>query len=238
LHALLFAIVLKAATVIVWGDAIAPHPQDLVLVGVGTGVAVARIDAEHYAVVTAAHVARYGNPRIALYAHRGARPRVEMAALDPDGEDLAILIVRTETALPVVPLAQRNVQDGDRLTVVGHPYAQTWSVSHAWYEPRAAALTALQPLVTAHTDMWLCRGCDRGNSGSGIFDAAGRLQAVIYAAAPMPGYRHADERELRRDTYNPRIMRQVLAINAAEVRTLLRFAERSWRNKGHVTNKR
>lgn len=232
---MLFAIVLKAATVIVSGDAVAQHPQDLVLVGVGTGVAVARIDRDHYAVVTARHVARYGNPRVALYGHPRAHSKVELAVADPNGEDLAILIVRSHVHLPVVPLATHRVRTGALLKVVGHPYAQTWRVTHARYEQGAVLPSAeLRPLITHHTNLWICRGCDRGNSGSGIFNAHGRLQAVIYAAAPLPAYRRADERELRTDIYNPRIVRQVLAIDVAEVRSLLQFARESWRNKGHA----
>lgn len=233
MRALLFAIALKAATVIVSGDAVAQHPQDLVLVGVGTGVAVARIDATHYAVVTAAHVARYGNPHVALYGHRRAHAAVEMAVADPNGEDLAVLIVHSRVALPVVPLAQRDPSPGSLLNVVGHPYAQTWSVTHARFEQGVLTPSrSLQPLITRHTNIWICRGCDRGNSGSGIFDVNGRLDAVIYAAAPLPAYRRADERELRTDSYNPHIVRQVLAIDVAEVRALLRYAEAKWRNKG------
>lgn len=233
MHALLFAIALKAATVIVSGDAVAQHPQDLVLVGVGTGVAIARIDDTHYAVVTAAHVARYGDPHVALYGHRGAHAAVEIAVADPRGEDLAVLIVRSRVALPIVPLAQNDPQPRSILSVVGHPYAQTWSVTHALYEQGVITPSpSLRPLVTRHTNIWICRGCDRGNSGSGIFDAQGELEAVIYAAAPLPAYRRADERELRTDTYNPHIVRQVLAIDVAEVRAVLRYAEEQWRNKG------
>lgn len=236
---MLFAIALKAATLIVSGDAVAQHPQDLVLVGVGTGVAIARIDSEHYAVVTARHVARYGNPRVVLYGHPHAHSKVEMAVADPRGEDLAILIVRSRVHLPVVLLETQPVKTGALLKVVGHPYAQTWRVTRARYEQGAVAPSAvLRPLITRHTNLWICRGCDRGNSGSGIFDSHGSLQAVIYAAAPLPAYRRADERELRTDVYNPRIVRQVLAIDVAEVRSLLKFARASWHNKGHAPHVR
>jgi S1-C subfamily serine protease len=233
LLALLFASLLKAATLIVSGNVGASHPQDLVLVGVGTGVVIDRVDATHYAVVTAAHVARYGNPRLVIYDHPRAHSHVEMTMTDPRGEDLAILIVRSKTRLPVVPLAQHAPPLNARFKVVGHPYARTWTVTHARYEQGAVAPSnALRSLVTRHSTLWICRGCDRGNSGSGIYDSQGRLLAVIYAAAPLPAYRAADERELRTDSYDPRIVRQVLAIDVNEVRRALRTAERSWRNKG------
>lgn len=224
---------LKAATVIVSGSVGASNPQNLVLVGVGTGVIVDRVDATHYAVVTAAHVARYGNPHVALYGHPHAHSRVEMTALDPQGEDLAVLIVRSTARLPVIPLARRDPAAGETLEVVGHPYAHTWSVTHATYvqgEIRPSAL--LRPLVSTDSTLWICRGCDRGNSGSGIYDAQGHLTALIYAAAPLPAYRAADARELRTDTYDPRIVRQVLAVDAVALRRLLRSAEASWRKKG------
>lgn len=233
LLALLFTTLLKAATVIVSGSVGAPHPQDLVLVGVGTGVVVDRLDATHYAIVTAAHVARYGNPRVVMYDHARAHSRVELTMNDPRGEDLAVLILRSRTRLPVVRLARQAPPAGARLTVVGHPYARTWTVTHARYEQGAIAPSPLlRALVTRDSSLWICRGCDRGNSGSGIYDAQGRLTAVIYAAAPLPAYREADARELRTDIYDARIVRQVLAIDASEVRRVVDAAERAWRTAG------
>lgn len=232
MHALLLATLLKAATVIVSGQAVAQHPQYLELVGIGTGVAIAELDPGHYAVVTAGHVARYANPQLALFGHAHAHPRVEMSVGDPNGEDLAVLIVRSRVALPVAPLGSERPRVAALLDVVGHPYAQAWRVTHARYEQGAITPSrVLRPLVTRHTTVWICRGCDRGNSGSGIFDGEGRLHGVIYAAAPLPAYRAADERELRTDVYDPHIVRQVLAIDVCEVRSLLRYAEESWRNK-------
>jgi hypothetical protein len=228
------AILLKAATVIVSGHVGASAPQDVVWVGVGTGVVVDRIDAEHYAVVTAAHVARYGHPRVTLYGHRGARPQVQMRVVDRNGEDLAMLVVRSPLPLPVVRLAPQDPPVGARLQVVGHPYARMWSVNRATYGPAQAASKALRPLVTRDTTTWICRGCDRGNSGSGIYDAQERLVAVIYAAAPLPPYRRADERELHRDEYDPHIVRQVLAVDVREVRALLRETLTAWRQQRRV----
>lgn len=239
MHALVFATLLKAATVIVSGSVGASNPQNLVLVGVGTGVVVDRVDANHYAIVTAAHVARYGNPHVALYAHPRAHARVEMSMMDPRGEDVAVLIVRSAVRLPVVPLAQREPPGGAMLEVVGHPYAHTWTVTRARYvqgEIRPNML--LRPLLTRDSTLWICRGCDRGNSGSGIYDSRGRLAALIYAAAPLPAYRSADARELRTDSYNSRIVRQVLAIDAKAVRRVLNSAERAWRNKGYTSARR
>jgi hypothetical protein len=232
LHALLFSVLLKAATVIVSGSVGAPdHAQDLVLVGVGTGVVVAQLDAHHYAVVTAAHVSRYGHPRVAVYAHGHERFHVEKVIVDPQGEDLAMLLVRSAVRLPVVPLAHRKPQAGSLLEVVGHPYARTWRVNYARYvQGRVAPSPVLRPLVTRDTSLWICRGCDRGNSGSGIYDAQG-LEAVVYAATPLSAYRGADQRELRMDEYNPHIVRQVLAIDVREVRSLLRYAGRAWRER-------
>jgi hypothetical protein len=233
LLALLFATLLKAATVIVSGNVGASEPQDLVLVGVGTGVVVDRVDSTHYAVVTAAHVARYGNPRLVIYDHSRAHSHVEMTMADPRGEDLAVLIVRSRTPLPVVALADRAPPLNARLAVVGHPYARTWTVTHAQYVQGAITPTkVLRPLLTRDSTLWICRGCDRGNSGSGIYDSHGRLTAIIYAAAPLRAYRAADARELRTDTYDPHIVRQVLAIDVSEVRRVLRSAEQSWRDKG------
>jgi Trypsin-like peptidase domain len=234
LHALLFAILLKAATVIVSGDAVATHPQDLVLVGVGTGVAIARIDAHHYAVATAAHVARYANARVAIYGHPHAHSNVESVVIDPH-EDLAILIVSSAVPIPVVPLTQQKPRAGAMLEVVGHPYAQTWRVTYARYaQGLHRPSRALQPLVTAHSTVWICRGCDRGNSGSGIFDGNGRLEGIIYAAAPLPPYRRADQLERAKDAYNPSIVREMLAIDVSKVRSLLTYAQQSWRNKGQA----
>lgn len=231
MHALLLATLLKAATVIVSGNVGASDLRDLVLVGVGTGVVVDRIDAHHYAIVTAAHVARYGNPHVAIYDHPNAHSPVEMVMTDPRGEDVAMLIVRSAAAMPIVALASHEPPSGARLEVVGHPYARTWTVTHAAYAQGAMPVSkSLRPLLTRDSSLWICRGCDRGNSGSGIYDAHGRLTALIYAAAPLPAYRAADAHELRTDTYNPHIVRQVLAIDAGEVRRLLRSAERSWRN--------
>jgi hypothetical protein len=189
--------------------------------------------------VTAEHVARYGKPRLVIYDHARAHSRVEMTMRDPRGEDLAVLIVRSRTALPVVPLASHAPRRHTLLTVVGHPYAHTWTVTHARFEQGAITPSkALRPLLTRDSTLWICRGCDRGNSGSGIYDSRGRLSALIYAASPLPAYRAADERELRTDTYNPRIVRQVLAIDAAEVRRAVRAAEQTWRNKGSASASR
>jgi S1-C subfamily serine protease len=231
MHALVFAILLKAATVIVTGHAGMAAPQDVVWVGVGSGVVVGRIDAEHYAVVTAAHVARYGHPRVTLFGHGHERPQVQLTFADRNGDDLAMLVVRSRVPLPVAPLALRDPSAGARLQVVGHPYARTWTVTRATYAPAQVLSKALRPLVTVDTTRWICRGCDRGNSGSGIYDPQGRLAGVIYAAAPLPAYRMADERELRSDEYNPNIVRQVLAVDVREVRTLLSDALRAWREQ-------
>ncbi|HLI94481.1 MAG TPA: serine protease [Candidatus Baltobacteraceae bacterium] len=232
MHALLLAMLLKAATVIVSGDVGTPQPQDLVLVGVGTGVVVAKLDAQHYAVVTAAHVARYSHPHVAVYGRPHGRFRVEQVILDPSGQDLAMLVVRSKAPLPVVALAPREPKTGARLEVVGHPFARTWRVNHARYAQGTVVPSALlTSLVTRDTNLWICRGCDRGNSGSGIYDAQGRLDAVIYAAAPLPAYRRADARELQSDEYNPHIVRQVLAIDVREVRSLLRYTGRAWRER-------
>lgn len=239
MHALVFATLLKAATVIVSGSVGASNPQNLMLVGVGTGVIVDRVDANHYAIVTAAHVARYGNPHVALYAHPFSHSRVELAMMDPRGEDLAVLIVRSAVRLPIVPLAPREPPGGALLEVVGHPYARTWTVTHARYvQGEIRPSTLLRPLLTRNSTLWICRGCDRGNSGSGIYDAQGRLAGVIYAAAPLPAYRAADARELRTDTYNSRIVRQVLAVDANAVRRVLNSAEWAWRNKGYASASR
>jgi len=232
LHGLLFALSLKAATVIVSGSVGASSLQDLMLVGIGTGVVVDRLDATHYAVVTAAHVARYGNPQVAFFRHARAHSRVEMAMLDPAGDDLAVLIVRSDLHLPVLPLAANAPRAGEHLTVVGHPYAHAWSVTHATYAQNVSPLNSvLRPLVTRDSTLWICRGCDRGNSGSGIYDARNRLVALVYAAAPLRSYAAADARELHTDTYDPRIVRQVLAVDAHAIRTFLRRAEHAWRRR-------
>lgn len=239
MHVLLLATLLKAATVIVSGSVGTPnHPQDLALVGVGTGVVVARLDADHYAIVTAAHVARYANPQVAVYGHPRAHARVDMKITDPRQEDVAMLVVRTNLDLPVIALAARRPDAGARLTVVGHPYARTWSVNYATYAGPVEVSSRLRPLATRDTSVWICRGCDRGNSGSGIYDARGRLTAIVYAAAPLNGYRKADAREQRTDTYNPRIVREVLAIDVREVRSLLRKTRVAWEPRGPNSSRR
>jgi hypothetical protein len=228
LLALVFVGLLKAATVIVSGHVgtVTSNAEQIDLTGVGSGVVIGRIDASHYAIVTAAHVARYERPRITVYGHADEAAPVEMIVKDPHHEDIAVLIVRSSLPLPVMHLARSMPAAGERFRVVGHPFAHAWRTTYASYVPQMqAANRNLWPLVTAHSTLWTCRGCDRGNSGSGIFDDRGHLAAIVYAAAPFPQYAREDARELLLDRYNPAIRRQVLAVGYQEVGLLLRLAK-------------
>lgn len=141
--------------------------------GVGAGTVVA-VEGSRVDVLTAKHVATYGALAIAL--EDGALVSARIAALVP-GRDLAIV------EADLAPQEAADLRPAAIAPPASRRPVHVWgsgTTGPALESGVVGAVGATMPDGTAPAGRYelACRLCHRGDSGAGVFDAAGRLVGV------------------------------------------------------------
>ncbi|HKU68053.1 MAG TPA: serine protease [Candidatus Baltobacteraceae bacterium] len=149
---------------------------------IGAGVVVAR-DADTLTLATAAHVIeQHGTPRI-LDQSRTSYYEVLGVQTVPD-YDLALVRVRAHADFDVAPPAPALPENGEPVWIWGHTGTGFWRLATGTVRDAVAQIpgTSGGSRITIE-----CETCSHGDSGSGVFDAQGRLLGILTRAWSMKG---------------------------------------------------
>jgi hypothetical protein len=139
---------------------------------VGAGVIVA-MHQGLVEILTAKHIVAHRGRTLVIFPDR--TERFAVAVRPARDRDLALVYVayRTHDPLSHVRLAQDTFATGQPFVVMGHPGITSW--------------TASPGLAEHHLSYTLlfCPTCDKGDSGAGAFDTAGRLRGIVVSRTIM-----------------------------------------------------
>ncbi len=139
--------------------------------------------AAHCAEVPLSVVRFFGGPGV-----NGALVRVPMRLANADAAELVIPLSSARAKAVALAVAARTLPPlGSTLTVVGHPVfalrapgAGRWTVTYARMGEAVA-----NPQTGALEYEIYCGRCAPGDSGSGVFDDAGRLVGMLYGVTDI-----------------------------------------------------
>lgn len=144
---------------------------------IGAGVVVAR-DGDVLTLATAAHVvSQKGTLRI-LDASRQAYYHVLDVRMLGD-YDLALVRVRAQKRFSVAPVAYAQPIAGEPVWIWGHTGNGFWELASGSVRETDVQIPGVfgSPRITI-----ACAACAHGDSGSGVFDAQGRLLGILTRA--------------------------------------------------------
>jgi S1-C subfamily serine protease len=144
---------------------------------IGAGVVVAK-DAATLTLATAAHVVTQKGTLLILDDSRTAFYEVLATQVLPD-YDLALVRVRAHDQFFVTPATLAQPVAGEQVRIWGHADQSFWSLALGTVRETNAQIpgTSGGSRITIE-----CAACDHGDSGSGVFDAQGRLIGIVTRA--------------------------------------------------------
>lgn len=144
---------------------------------IGSGVAIAR-DAGTLTIATAAHiVAQQGALRILDVTRRAYYDVLDERVLGD--YDLALIRVRAQDTSPIAPAPFAQPVTGEPVWVWGHTGEGFWEIATGSIRDTAARVPGADGTPRIAID---CPACAHGDSGSGVFDAQGRLVGILTRA--------------------------------------------------------
>lgn len=149
---------------------------------IGNGVAIAR-DGETLTIATAAHIVlQKGTLRILDVSRRAYYDVVDVRMLGD--YDLALIRVRPQAESPVPPVTLAPAVAGEPVWIWGNTGTGFWELARGTVRETAARIPGVfgSPRITID-----CARCAHGDSGSGVFDAHGRLLGILTRAWSKSG---------------------------------------------------